>query len=68
MLFSVAAIELKRRAPKAQTFLQLVRVRYGTTTHLLFSSYSLVYQLLTTVSLLVGGSSVYSAMYVVPYQ
>jgi Na+/proline symporter len=58
----VAAIELKRRAPNAQTFLQVAKVRYGTATHLVFSTYCLVYQVITTVNLLVGGSAVFAAM------
>ena len=62
LLFSVAAIELKRRAPNAQTFLQVVKVRYGTAAHIVFCTYSQVYQLITTVNLLVGGSAAYSAM------
>ncbi|KAH8671543.1 putative sodium/proline symporter [Xylariales sp. PMI_506] len=61
-LFSVAAIELKRRAPQAQTFLQVVRVRYGRAGHLVFFFYSLIYQLITTVNLLVGGSAIFEAM------
>lgn len=62
MLFSVAAIELKRRAPNAQTFLQVAKVRYGTAVHLIFSFYSFIYQVITTVNLLVGGSAVYATM------
>ncbi|PWY83435.1 putative sodium/proline symporter [Aspergillus heteromorphus CBS 117.55] len=62
LLFSVAAIELKRRAPNAQTFLQVAKVRYGTAVHVMFSLYSLVYQLISAVNLLVGGSTVFSVM------
>lgn len=62
LLFSVAAIELKRKAPNAQTFLQVVKVRYGKAVHLIFCTYCMVYQLVTTVNLLVGGSAVFSTM------
>jgi Na+/proline symporter len=62
LLFSVAAIELKRKAPNAQTFLQVVKVRYGTAAHIVFCLYSQIYQLITTVNLLVGGSAAYAAM------
>ncbi|KAF2162672.1 hypothetical protein M409DRAFT_68968 [Zasmidium cellare ATCC 36951] len=62
LLFSVAAIELKRKAPYAQTYLQVVKVRYGATAHIIFSMYSLVYQIITTVNLLVGGSALFSSM------
>ncbi|OAA60291.1 Sodium/solute symporter [Niveomyces insectorum RCEF 264] len=62
MLFSVAAVELKRRAPNAQTFLQVVKVRYGTAAHIVFTIYSFVYQSITTVNLLVGGSAIFASV------
>lgn len=62
LLFSVAAVELKRKAPNAQTFLQVVKVRYGSSVHLLYTGYSFVYQTITTVNLLVGGSSIYTSV------
>ena len=62
LLFSVAAVELKRKAPHAQTFLQLVKLRYGRAVHVLFTAYSLVYQIITTVNLLVGGSAVFASV------
>ncbi|KAH8685368.1 putative sodium/proline symporter [Tricladium varicosporioides] len=62
LLFSVAAIELKRKAPYAQTFLQIAKHRYGAPAHIVLSSYSLLYQVITTVSLLVGGSAVFSIL------
>ncbi|CAM1510805.1 Fc.00g083180.m01.CDS01 [Cosmosporella sp. VM-42] len=62
LLFSVAAVELKRKAPNAQTYLQVVKVRYGRAVHLVFTAYSLVYQIITTVNLLVGGSAVYASI------
>ncbi|KAK7418510.1 hypothetical protein QQZ08_011220 [Neonectria magnoliae] len=62
LLFSVAAVELKRKAPHAQTYLQVVKVRYGKAVHLLFTSYSLIYQIITAVNLLVGGSAVYASI------
>lgn len=34
ILFATLAIELKRKAPNAHTFLEAVRARYGTSTHL----------------------------------
>lgn len=33
ILFATIAIELKRRAPNAHTFLEVVRARYGPVTH-----------------------------------
>ncbi|KAL3465685.1 putative sodium/proline symporter [Aspergillus heterothallicus] len=62
LLFSVAAVELKRKAPNAQTYLQVVKVRYGSAVHLLYTAYSGVYQIITTVNLLVGGSAVFASI------
>jgi Na+/proline symporter len=62
LLFSVAAVELKRKAPNAQTFLQVIKVRYGSAVHILFTAYSGIYQIITTVNLLVGGSAIFAAV------
>ncbi|KAF7194241.1 putative urea active transporter 1, partial [Pseudocercospora fuligena] len=62
LLFSVVAIELKRRAPYAQTFLQVIKARYGTGAHIVFSTYSLICQIMSTCNLLIGASAVFSAM------
>ncbi|KAI0595332.1 Sodium:solute symporter family-domain-containing protein [Biscogniauxia sp. FL1348] len=61
-LFAVAAIELKRKAPHAHTFLEVVKTRYGSSAHILLLCYSLFYQIFTSVNLLVGGSTLYSAV------
>lgn len=56
------AIELKRKAPRAHTFLEVVKKRYGPAGHITLMCYSLIFQIFTTVNLLVGGSTVYSSM------
>ncbi|KAF9696630.1 hypothetical protein EKO04_005162 [Ascochyta lentis] len=61
-MFAVAAIELKRKAPNAHTFLEVVRVRYGRAAHIVLGCYSLFYQIFTTVNLLVGGSTLFSQL------
>lgn len=61
-LFSIAAIELKRKAPRAHTFLEVVRTRYGAPAHIVLMCYSLFFQIFTSVNLLVGGSTVFVAM------
>ena len=33
-LFCVVAIELKHRAPKAHTFLEIIKLRWGTSNHI----------------------------------
>ncbi|EXJ80454.1 hypothetical protein A1O1_08599 [Capronia coronata CBS 617.96] len=60
LLFSVAAIELKRKAPNAHTFLEVVKIRYGAPAHIVLSLYSLVFQVIQSVNLLVGGSGLFA--------
>ncbi|EJT97150.1 Na+/solute symporter [Dacryopinax primogenitus] len=62
ILFATAAIELKRIAPNAHTFQELVRVRYGKTTHLLMCTYSFIQQITYSANLLINGSSVFSTL------
>ncbi|KAK3653549.1 hypothetical protein LTR22_011223 [Elasticomyces elasticus] len=61
-IFAVAAIELKRRAPAAHTFLELARIRYGTAGHIVFIVYSTIYAIINCVNILVGGSAVFTAL------
>ncbi|CAF1038241.1 unnamed protein product [Didymodactylos carnosus] len=58
VLFCVIAIELKRRAPFAHTFLEVVRARYGRAGHLVFIVFCLCTNILVTSMLLTGGSAV----------
>ncbi|KAL3481042.1 Sodium:solute symporter family-domain-containing protein [Aspergillus californicus] len=59
LTFAVLAIELKRKAPNAHTFLELVKHRYGAPGHIVLAVYSLIYQIFISVNLLVGGASVF---------
>jgi SSS family transporter len=58
VLFCVVAIELKRPAPFAHTFLEVVRARYGKAGHLVFIIFCLCTNILVTSMLLIGGSAV----------
>lgn len=58
ILFSVIAMELKRRAPSAHTFLEVIRARYGREAHLVFLVFCLSTNVLVTAMLLAGGSAV----------
>jgi SSS family transporter len=60
IIFAVAAIELKRKAPNAHTFQEIVRVRYGKGAHLVMCGYSFIQQLFYTANLLINGASVFS--------
>jgi len=61
-IFSIAAMELKRRAPGAHTFLELARIRYGKAGHIVFIVYSTIYAIINCVNILVGGSAVFTAL------
>ncbi|KAI9357535.1 Sodium:solute symporter family-domain-containing protein [Pilaira anomala] len=58
LLFAVLAIELKRRAPNAHTFLEVVLARYGKGTHAVYLFFATVTNILVTAMLLLGGSAV----------
>ncbi|KAK6330068.1 hypothetical protein TWF718_003496 [Orbilia javanica] len=58
LLFATLAIELKRRAPNAHTFLEAIRARYGFYAHIVFIFFGLFTNILVTAMLLTGGSAV----------
>lgn len=62
LLFATLAIELKRRAPNAHTFLEVIRARYGVYTHLVFIVFGLMTNILVTAMLLTGGSAVVTSL------
>ncbi|KAI0470771.1 hypothetical protein GGR56DRAFT_113735 [Xylariaceae sp. FL0804] len=60
LLYAIMAIELKRRAPRANTILEALRIRFGTRTHLVFFAYGVSVQILVTAALLLGGSAAFT--------
>ena len=66
ILFATIAIELKRRAPNAHTFLEVIRARYGSVTHIVFMVFGLFTNILVTSMLLTGGSAVVTSLTGVP--
>ena len=66
ILFATLAIELKRRAPNAHTFLEVIRARYGPATHGVFMVFGLMTNVLVTAMLLTGGSAVVTSLCGVP--
>ncbi|KAK7206786.1 Sodium:solute symporter family-domain-containing protein [Myxozyma melibiosi] len=62
ILFATIAIELKKRAPEAHTFLEVVRARYGPIGHAVFMCFGLFTNILVTAMLLTGGSSTVNAL------
>ncbi|KAI9848261.1 MAG: hypothetical protein M1837_000525 [Sclerophora amabilis] len=62
LLFATLAIELKRKAPNAHTFLEVIRARYGVYAHLVFITFGLMTNILVTAMLLTGGAAVVTSL------
>lgn len=62
LLFATLAIELKRKSPHAHTFLEVIKARYGVYTHLVFTVFGLMTNILVTAMLLTGGSAVVTSL------
>lgn len=60
--FGVMAVEIKRKAPNAHTFCEIVRARWGRTAHLVFLSFALLTNVIVTSMLLLGGAAVLEAL------
>lgn len=48
LLFATLAIELKRKAPNAHTFLEIIRARYGVYGHMVYIVFGLMTNILVT--------------------
>lgn len=57
-IFAVLAMEVKRKAPGCHTYLELIRVRFGKSAHLVFLFFAIAVNMLVTVELLNGASVV----------
>ncbi|KAJ3033959.1 hypothetical protein HDV00_005621 [Rhizophlyctis rosea] len=75
LLFAILAIEVKRKAPNAHTFLEIINARYGKATHIIFLIFAIVCNFVVTAMLLLGGSAVvtdltgvnvYAACFLIP--
>ena len=55
LLFGIIAIEVKRRAPNAHTFLEIIKVRWGTCAHFTFFWYGIAANAIVSAMLLLGG-------------
>lgn len=62
LLFATLAIELKRRAPNAHTFLEIIKARYGTMAHMVFLVFGLATNILVSLMLVIGGSATVNAL------
>ena len=62
LLFGILAIELKRKAPDAHTFLEIIRARFGNGTHKIFLGFALTCNMIVTGMLLLGGAAVVNGL------
>ncbi|KAF6243289.1 urea active transporter [Nitrosopumilus sp. b1] len=62
LLFGILAIELKRKAPNAHTFLEIIRARYGDGAHRVFLVFALMTNMIVTSMLLLGGAAVVNGL------
>ncbi|KWU42118.1 Na+/solute symporter [Rhodotorula sp. JG-1b] len=58
LLFSMNAAKIKVNAPRAQTFLEVIRARWGRVPHIIFTCYALITSLLVSSMLVTGGAAV----------
>ena len=62
LLFGILAIELKRKAPNAHTFLEIIRARFGDGAHRVFLVFALLTNMIVTAMLLLGGAAVVNGL------
>lgn len=62
ILFATLAITLKKRAPNAHTFLEVVRARYGAPAHFTFMVFGVITNTLVSLMLIAGGSATINAL------
>jgi SSS family transporter len=66
LLFGILGIEVKRRAPNAHTFLEIIKVRWGKVAHFVFMFFALAANLIVSAMLLLGGCAVFNAVAGIP--
>ncbi|CAH1777253.1 unnamed protein product [Owenia fusiformis] len=57
-VFAILSIQFKTKAPGAKTFLQVIRVRFGKATHILFCVFAGITNILVMLMLLLAGTAV----------
>jgi len=66
LIFGILAIEIKRKAPNAHTFLEMIYCRWGKCAHMTFLFFGLATNLIVSSMLLLGGCAVMSAAANIP--
>ncbi|KAF2797231.1 urea active transporter [Melanomma pulvis-pyrius CBS 109.77] len=62
VFFAVLGISCKRKIPEAHTLLEIVRIRYGTSAHIVYMFLCLVNNIIASSNMLLGASAAISAM------
>ncbi|KAH7137929.1 Sodium:solute symporter family-domain-containing protein [Dendryphion nanum] len=62
VFFAVLGISCKRKIPEAHTLLEIVRIRYGTTAHIVYTFLCLINNLFAVANMLLGASAAITAM------
>ncbi|KAL6756843.1 hypothetical protein V8C86DRAFT_1810197 [Haematococcus lacustris] len=62
LLFSVLAVEVKRKAPTVHTVLEIIKARWGMTAHKVFMFFCLATNVIVTAMLILGGAAVINAL------
>ncbi|KAG2435987.1 hypothetical protein HYH02_011700 [Chlamydomonas schloesseri] len=62
LLFAILAVEIKRKAPTIHTFLEIIRCRWGTAAHVIFTFYGFLTNIIVTAMLILGGAAVMEAL------
>merc|ERR1719151_572860 len=62
IIFSIVSIMLKTRAPGAKTFLQVIKARFGSKTHLVFCTFAFFTNLIVMMSLTIAGTAVLNSL------
>lgn len=62
ILFSIIAIDLKRKAPMTHTFPEMIYVRYGRHSHKVFLFFALLTNTIVTAMLVLGGAAVVNSL------
>ena len=62
LLFSILAIEVKRKCPNIHTVLEIVKARWGTPAHIVFLCFCFMCNVIVTSMLILGGASVMNAL------
>lgn len=62
LLFSYLAVLVKRRAPSCHTFLEIIKVRWGTLAHIVFVVFAFLTNIIVTSMLILGGAATVNAL------